>query len=119
MPMRAMHPCAEPGCVELVREGQYCAVHFNTHSQQYNRERGSAAKRGYGARWQRVRRMFLAAHPVCEDPYGIHVNQVVLATDVDHIVPKAKGGGDGDDNLQALCHACHSRKTAKEDGRWG
>jgi len=29
--------------------------------------------------------------------------------------------GDMDDpsNLQGMCHACHSRKTAIEDGRWG
>jgi 5-methylcytosine-specific restriction protein A len=23
------------------------------------------------------------------------------------------------ENWQALCWRCHSRKTAKEDGRWG
>ena len=42
----------------------------------------------------------------------------MLATEVDHIVPKSAGGTDAMDNLQALCKSCHSRKTAKE-GRWG
>lgn len=29
------------------------------------------------------------------------------------------GGSDDPDNLQGMCHDCHSAKTAKEDGRWG
>lgn len=65
------------------------------------------AKRGYGARWQRLRRMYLRQHPVC-----------VLcgrpATDVDHILPKRRGGSDDESNLQALCPDCHARKTNQE-----
>lgn len=38
-----------------------------------------------------------------------------LATDVDHIIARRKGGTDDLQNLQSLCHACHSRKTARED----
>ncbi|MFA5379199.1 MAG: HNH endonuclease signature motif containing protein, partial [Dehalococcoidia bacterium] len=43
------------------------------------------------------------------------------ATDVDHIEPHC---GDYDkfwdeSNLSALCHSCHSRKTAREDGGFG
>lgn len=119
MPTRALHPCMVPGCTELIREGQYCEQHFIAHSHEINQRRGSSAQRGYGHRWQRIRKMFLASHPVCEDPYGVHVGQVIPATDVDHIVPLSRGGTHRVDNLQALCHACHSRKTAREDGRWG
>jgi 5-methylcytosine-specific restriction protein A len=36
------------------------------------------------------------------------------STAVDHIVPKAQGGQDTDDNLQGICGDCHSEKTAKE-----
>jgi 5-methylcytosine-specific restriction protein A len=36
------------------------------------------------------------------------------ATDVDHVVPRRLGGRDALDNLQPLCHACHSRKTNRE-----
>ena len=34
--------------------------------------------------------------------------------DLDHIIPLWKGGEDADDNLQALCPACHRRKTDLE-----
>ena len=47
--------------------------------------------------------------------------RAVPATDVDHIRPH-KGNEDlmwDEENLQALCHACHSRKTAAEDGGFG
>jgi 5-methylcytosine-specific restriction protein A len=36
------------------------------------------------------------------------------ATEVDHITPKAKGGTDDDDNLQAICADHHREKTARE-----
>jgi 5-methylcytosine-specific restriction enzyme A len=119
MPMRALHPCNEPGCAELIRDGRYCSTHNTAHIHLYEHERGTSAQRGYGARWQRLRRMFLAAHPICEDPDQVHPAQVVPATDVDHIVSLRDGGSNREENLQALCHACHSHKTAKENGRWG
>jgi 5-methylcytosine-specific restriction endonuclease McrA len=36
------------------------------------------------------------------------------AYDLDHIIPLWKGGKDTDDNLQALCPACHRIKTDME-----
>ena len=38
------------------------------------------------------------------------------ATDADHIVPRAAGGTDDPDNLQALCHRCHLAKTGRAGG---
>ena len=34
--------------------------------------------------------------------------------DIDHIIPLSLGGGEEDDNLQALCPACHRKKTDQE-----
>ena len=34
--------------------------------------------------------------------------------DIDHVVPVWKGGLDEPENLQAICPACHRRKTNRE-----
>jgi 5-methylcytosine-specific restriction protein A len=81
-------------------------------SSEYNRRRGSAASRGYGSRWRRLRRMILNRQPIC-------ARCPAAATEVDHIMPRAAGGGDDDANLQGLCKSCHSAKTASEDGGFG
>jgi len=121
-PRRAARPCSHPGCPGLVRgRGSYCETHEREHRDRYELGRGSSASRGYGARWRRLRKIFLAAHPLCEDPYGIHASysEVSPSTDVDHIIARKDGGTDEWNNLQALCHECHSRKTAIENGNWG
>ena len=111
MPSRPGRMCSVPGCGGLAAAGgSRCAAHGPRES------RPSAARRGYGARWRRVRVMFLGSNPVCCDPFGLHSDRVVAATDVDHVVPRALGGGERADNLQSLCHSCHSYKTRRERG---
>jgi 5-methylcytosine-specific restriction protein A len=80
----------------------------------YNATRGSSTAQGYDAQWRRESKAFLAAHPNCVDCGA-------LATQVDHERPHR-----GDPalfwdrtNWRPRCHACHSRKTARRDGRWG
>lgn len=116
MPQSLPHPCAHPGCPGLTRE-RYCPQHKKEANQVYDRERGTASQRGYGARWRRLRAAFLAAHPLCEECQ--REGRIAPATDVDHRVPRRRGGTDDESNLQALCHVHHSEKTAREDGRWG
>jgi len=43
--------------------------------------------------------------------------RVMPAVAVDHIVPKAEGGTDADENLQAICKPCHKLKTENESKR--
>jgi 5-methylcytosine-specific restriction protein A len=47
--------------------------------------------------------------------------RVTIAAQVDHIVPKARGGTDDPGNLQAICRQCHQAKTDREknEGRHG
>lgn len=75
--------------------------------------RESPTRRGYGRRWEKLRRMVLARHPLCQ--IAVLCEGTALATEADHIIPKSKGGTDSMDNLQGACHACHSHKTATED----
>lgn len=85
---------------------------------EYDRGRGSAASRGYDATWRRLRAWFLARNPLCIECHA-H-GRTTAAKHVDHVVAIAEGGGRLDpDNLQALCAACHSRKTATHDGAFG
>lgn len=43
--------------------------------------------------------------------------RVTLATEVDHVVPRAEGGSDDETNLQAICAECHKAKTVAEAAR--
>ena len=86
-------------------------------AREFDRERGGSAARGYGYRWQKLRVQVLMEEPLCRVCWAD--GAVTAATDVDHIVPRAKGGTDERGNLQALCRSCHSVKTSTEDGGWG
>jgi hypothetical protein len=54
----------------------------------------SAHRRGYGRRWEKLARCYLAANPLCIDPFGDHAGRVVPAECVDHVVPRSRGGTD-------------------------
>lgn len=82
--------------------------------------RNSEARRlYYTAAWRRIRATHLAGSPLCVA--CMREGRPVNATDVDHVSPhKGKHHIFYDaNNLQSLCHACHSRKTATEDGGFG
>lgn len=78
--------------------------------------RESRHERGYGSAWDRKRKVVMARDfglcQVCK-----RSGRTRLATEVDHILPKAKGGTDDEDNLQAICHPCHVDKTAEDEGK--
>ena len=75
-------------------------------------DRASAALRGYGRVWRRLRRMVLARQPLCGVclAHGYHV----AASQVDHIVPLSAGGSNSMANLQGLCAMHHSQKTGRQ-----
>jgi 5-methylcytosine-specific restriction protein A len=98
----------------VVRDVPYCEQHAHLVQQRTDSHRPSAAKRGYGRRWRKLRSMFLSTNPLCADPFNVHGGYPSVATDVDHILPLTHGGSNTWDNLQALCTSCHSRKTASE-----
>lgn len=69
-------------------------------------------------RWRKVRAMKLRRDPLCSDPFGFHDQDGVLvpAKDVHHVkdrrtYPDLRFRLD---NLESLCHACHSMVTRQE-----
>jgi 5-methylcytosine-specific restriction protein A len=73
-------------------------------------------KRLTTAAWQRTRERILERDMgmcQCERCKG----QDLIAHEVDHIKPRAKGGTDDDSNLQAMNTDCHKRKTIEDSGR--
>ncbi|ASS66565.1 HNH endonuclease signature motif containing protein [Paenibacillus sp. RUD330] len=117
MPERPLKPCGHTGCRQLSRE-RFCTDHTKDRHR-YDRERGSASKRGYDARWRAARADYLKRHPMCLYCYQRGI--VTAATVVDHIIPHK-----GDKalfwdtrNWQPLCKSCHDSKTVREDGGFG
>lgn len=124
--------CSAPSCSGVAKRGRNFCDACAAAKDQIRRERGlarlrrlgkaadkkraNARSRGYDRRWQKLRKIYLARHPFC-------IKCPRLATEVDHILPLAEGGTHADDNLQALCKSCHSRKTIRDnrgaDGRIG
>lgn len=121
MPLRPQRPCRAQGCRALHRNANgYCDAHADqVKSHVREKPRESSTSRGYGYKWQQARAGYLAKHPLCIRCQARGL--VVVATDVDHVVPHK-----GDmtlfwdrSNWQALCGPCHSAKTASEDGGFG
>ena len=113
MPTRAPSVCRKPGCPGMVTSGvcSQCGPTAAASKAAHDATRDTAAQRGYGGRWQRIRAMYLRINPLCVECQKFGVT--TAATDVHHIVPKREGGSDAASNLQALCHACHSRITGQ------
>ncbi len=111
MPRRAASNCTRPGCAGVVRDGVCtgCGPRRKATDKAHDQRRGSSTSRGYGSRWRRLRMMFLRAHPLCADCSGAGLT--TAATDVHHIIAKRDGGADAWENLEALCHSCHSTVT--------
>ena len=62
MPSRVNVPCRHPGCPALIPYGQkYCEAHKPLHPEEVR----SAAGRGYGRAWQKARKRYLEAQPLC------------------------------------------------------
>jgi 5-methylcytosine-specific restriction protein A len=121
VPAKIKTPCGKRGCRELTRE-RYCLEH---HKEAQRRRRSSFdAKKTKPAHyapelyntavWRKLRRYWLQLHPLCVrcESRGL----LTGATNVDHIDPHL---GDmekflDNENLQSLCHRCHSSKTQRE-----
>ena len=97
-----------------------CPAHEHNAQVEDRARRGTAAQRGYGAKWQRARIVFLAANPLCRPCSLKSPPLVTAATVVDHITDHK---GDpvlfwDQNNWQPSCEHCHdSRVDAGDFGR--
>jgi 5-methylcytosine-specific restriction endonuclease McrA len=108
MPAKLPFKCGQ--CGTRVPAGERCAC-------QPALVRTGAHKRGYGARWTKLRNWWISIQPRCvgwPNANGCPLN--ATGSIVDHIIPHR-----GDEsllysaqNLQTLCRSCHARKTATE-----
>lgn len=113
MPRRLAPPCTRPGC----EHSKPCPE----HSRQQDRQRGTAAERGYGHRWATdVRTEYIEHHPIC-------CLCQARATDVpDHwpasrkdLVAAGVPDPDAWHRLRPLCDPCHRKETpANQPGGW-
>lgn len=118
MPTKPRHFCNWMGpagarCNELTAY-RFC----NTHRNDYDRTRRKLNPKDrnfYGTEyWRRIRDEQLDEYPFCQWPVDEgQCNK--LATDVDHIIERKRGGSDAPSNRQSLCHAHHSSKTMSEN----
>lgn len=76
----------------------------------------SRHERGYGAAWDKLRLRILARDLHLCQPCK-RKGRATPATQVDHIVPKAKGGTDDEANCQSICADCHREKTLRDEGK--
>lgn len=84
----------------------------------------SRQSRGYGAAWDRIRKVVMARDFGLCQPCRRR-GLVTIATAVDHIISKAKAKTlrwsqartDAESNLQAICQPCHDAKTEEEQGK--
>jgi 5-methylcytosine-specific restriction enzyme A len=106
MPWASPTPCTMPGCGALVHGGR-CDKHKPKDT------RPTAARRGYGSRWQKARAAFLGINPLCT--HCAEQGRTVEASVVDHIEPHrgdAKLFWDSH-NWQSLCKRCHDGWKAR------
>ena len=79
----------------------------------------SRQSRGYDADWNRVRLLVLRRdYGLCQcDQCQGGAIRLRVATEVHHVISKARGGTDAESNLIAISNDCHKRETAAEQGR--
>lgn len=110
MPYRAKSTCRRPGCSRPIDVPGYCAQHQQFASGWASSNSANNTERGYGWLWRQQREKVMSRDGgLCQ--ICLKKNKVTPATEVDHILGKARGGTDNDENLQAICNECHKQKT--------
>lgn len=79
--------------------------------------RQSRHARGYGTAWDKLRLIVLRRDcGLCQCAECKRIGRLRVATEVDHIVPRARGGTDDLENLCAINRDCHRDKSLRDKG---
>ena len=121
MPNKPLRPCSHSGCKELVASGM-CEQHSKREQQRYDKQRGTAAERGYNTRWAKYSRWFLSQpeNTFCKLQLSGCTN---ISRCVDHIKPPSSKDDPlfwDTSNHQGACIHCNSvkgHKTQEGTGR--
>ena len=76
------------------------------------RQKGSHGRKSFPEPFRR--KIAIRQDWKCANPDGECIKPDLEEYDVDHIIPLHQGGTNHQNNLQALCPACHRRKTERE-----
>ena len=86
--------------------------------QQYDKRRGTAAERGYNAKWRKERKLYLSEPDNQLCAICLKDGKVTASECIDHIIPHK-----GDKNLfwdinnwQPSCLKCNTKKAIREEG---
>ena len=90
-------------------------MHRKQRYREYDSTRGTRQERGYGASWQKLRKLVLHEEPLCR--HCLEAGKTVVAEEIDHIDGNVRNVERT--NLQPLCKSCHSKKTFREQGGLG
>lgn len=117
MPIRPGKACRVTTCPSIVNDRKYqgyCDSHKDKAGWFANeRIKGNRHQRGYGNQWDKIRAVIIERDKgICQECLR---NRIIKSgSQVDHIKPKYQGGTDNHNNLEVLCMAHHSDKTARE-----
>ena len=109
MPTKPLSPCRAYDCPGMARgRGGYCAAHASMAD-----DRPSAASRGYGAEWRKIREAVLTRAGIPPKAWHLY--------DIDHEPPynPAMEYDHRRYKLTPRLHGAHSSKTAERDGGFG
>jgi 5-methylcytosine-specific restriction protein A len=115
MPTKPKTLCSRPGCNGLV-DDLGCSVCGKKRAMRWaDSRRGTAAERGYGNDWRKLRNRYIKQNAMCERCIRLR-DELREAVEVHH---KQPFHGLNDplrldwNNLESLCEACHAEITAK------
>jgi len=113
MPNKSPRPCTKAGCHGYAADKKGRCEEHKIKAWDHNGK--TRHERGYDNNWYRTRQLILKRDGhMCKCDDCTYDGVFLPANEVDHVIPKSRGGTDDHSNLIAINTECHKKKTAKE-----